>query len=64
MARLLQQSTYTTRTLAHIDLGRLLLLAAQYAVVGGIVFFIVLAIVNTVLGAPQAETAYSPYELS
>ena len=62
MARILQHYKYTSRTLAHVDVGRLLLLTAQYAVVGGIVFFILLAIVNTILGSPQAETAYSPYE--
>jgi hypothetical protein len=62
MARILQRTTYTSRTPAHIATGRLVLLAVQYAVVGGIAFFILLAIVNAVLGTPQAEPAYSPYE--
>ena len=64
MARILNYTTETSRTLTSIDYGRLLLLAAQYAIVGGIGLFILLAIVNTVLGAPSAEPAYSPYESS
>lgn len=62
MARILQTTTHTTRTLGQIDYGRLLFLAMQYAVVGGIGLFIVLAIVNTVLGASGAAPAYSPYD--
>jgi hypothetical protein len=36
----------------------------QYAIVGSIGLFIVLAIVNTVLGTPATEPVYSPYESS
>jgi hypothetical protein len=36
----------------------------QYAIVGGIGLFIVLAVVNSLLGAPDAQPAYNPYEAS
>ena len=64
MARIVPNYTYATRALARIDLRRALLLAMQYAIVGGIGLFIVLAIVNTLLGAPEAQPAYNPYEAS
>lgn len=62
MARILEYSTYTTRTLSRIELGSLLLLAVQYAVLGGIAAFIVLAAVNTLLGTPADSPAYGPYQ--
>jgi Na+/H+ antiporter NhaB len=61
MARFLEYSSSTTRTIARIDRGRMVLLAVQYVVLGGIGLFIALAIVNTVLGAPSAEPGYNPY---
>jgi len=64
MARLAQQSTFTSRVRAQsrVDYSRWLLVAVQYGVVGGIGLYIVLAIINTVAGAPVAEAPYSPYE--
>ncbi len=63
MARLIHQHIYPTLpTTRPIDLGRVLLFLMQFAVLGGIALLIVLAIANTILGTPQPETVYSPYE--
>jgi hypothetical protein len=64
MARIVPNYRYNSRALTRIDLGRALLLAMQYAIVGGIGLFIVLAVVNSLLGAPDAQPAYNPYEAS
>ena len=63
MARLLHQHSYPTLGLARPkDFGRLLVLALQIAVLGGIGLVLVFAIVNTILGTPQPAPAYSPYD--
>ena len=63
MARLIQQRAYPTLRLAgNLDIGRLFFAAVQIAVMGGIGAFIALAILNTILGTPQEQPVYSPYQ--
>jgi hypothetical protein len=62
MARLLPRTTYLPRSETKADYGRLLLLAAQYAVIVGIAVYLIIAIVNTIFGVPTAEAPYSPYD--
>jgi hypothetical protein len=65
MARLIhhQRHTFpTVRVARPADPSRLLLRALQIAVLGGIAAFVILAVVNTVLGTPDAVPVYTPYE--
>jgi len=63
MARLLHRHAYPTLHLGRpVYPGRLLFLILQLAVLSGIGLFLALAIVNTILGTPPAQPAYSPYE--
>ena len=62
MARLIDQRALPTpRFTTTFDPGWLLLTAVQLAVLGGIAVFIVMAIINTVLGTPAQEPTYAPY---
>jgi hypothetical protein len=57
MARLIHQHLYPSLPATRsIDVSRLLVVVMQFAVLGGIGIFLVLAIVNTILGTPQADT--------
>ena len=63
MARILSSPPLSARLPeVSLDPGRLLLLAIQVAVVGGISALIILAVVNAILGTTQPEPVYSPYE--
>jgi hypothetical protein len=63
MARILSSTRYAyRRSSATVDVQRLLLLAFQAVVVGGIAIFVTLAIVNAILGAPQPDPVYVPFE--
>lgn len=63
MARLIHQHAYPTlRFAATLDISQLLLASMQVAVLGGIAVFVILAIVNSVLGTPPQEPAYTPYQ--
>jgi hypothetical protein len=60
MARLIQHHLYPTLPATRsIDVTRLFVLFMQFAVIGAIGIFLVLAIVNTVLGTPSVDTAYT-----
>ena len=63
MARLAHHRSYLTLpVLRPLNSGQALFILTQLAVLGGIAFFIALAVVNTILGTPQAEPVYSPYQ--
>ncbi len=56
MARLIQQHLYPSLPSTQpIDFTRWFVLFMQFAVLGGIAIFLVLAIVNTILGTPQTD---------
>ena len=62
MARLVQNHTFSALpALRPLDLGRVLLVLSQLAVLGGIGLFLALAILNTVLGSGGTEGGYTPY---
>lgn len=62
MARLIHHGTFAALPAPRpIDLGRIWLLLTQLAVLGAIGLVLTIAIVNTILGAPGAEPAYTPY---
>lgn len=62
MARLIYQRAQPTLRLATtLDPGLLLLAAMQMLALGGIGAFIVLTLLNTVLGTPTQDPVYAPY---
>jgi hypothetical protein len=63
MARILSSTRYAySRSTAAVDVRRLLFTAFQVCVLAGIALFLVLAIVNSILGAPQPDPVYAPFD--